>query len=176
MDQIGYGAYNLHPGPLQFPGWAPYSFALYEGVTRFGITLHEMTAEIDNGPIIWSTNFDISEDTVQSELSNIAADECFQFLESVAIQLCQPELLKRMNVAWMGKKNTQQDFKKMCDISESISLKEFNQRLKAFGLGDGKYRLFTQQGEFKYEFNILDDPDKIEQYVIIHGVKFGLVK
>ena len=28
LDRLGYGAYNFHPGPPSYPGWAPAHFAL----------------------------------------------------------------------------------------------------------------------------------------------------
>ena len=42
LDRLGYGAYNFHPGPPEFPGWAPAQFAIYRGVTEFGATVHQM--------------------------------------------------------------------------------------------------------------------------------------
>ncbi len=55
-----FGSYNLHPGPL--PEWAGLhtpSWALYEGVDRYGVTLHRMTPEVDAGPIAFADTFDI---------------------------------------------------------------------------------------------------------------------
>ncbi|MSO72748.1 MAG: hypothetical protein EXQ84_03955 [Rhodospirillaceae bacterium] len=45
-------AYNFHPGPPAYPGIFPSVFALYDGATRFGVTLHEMKPEVDSGPIV----------------------------------------------------------------------------------------------------------------------------
>ena len=42
IDGLGFGAYNFHPGPPQYPGWAPAHFALYEQATEFGATVHAM--------------------------------------------------------------------------------------------------------------------------------------
>jgi methionyl-tRNA formyltransferase len=39
LAALGYGAYNFHPGPPEYPGWAPAHFALYDGATEFGATL-----------------------------------------------------------------------------------------------------------------------------------------
>lgn len=33
---LGYGAYNFHPGPPEYPGWAPFAFAIYDQVLTFG--------------------------------------------------------------------------------------------------------------------------------------------
>ena len=39
--QVVGAAYNLHPGPPEYPGLFPSVFALYDRAPRFGITLHE---------------------------------------------------------------------------------------------------------------------------------------
>lgn len=57
------GAYNLHPGPL--PGYAglnTISWAIYRGESSYGVSLHEMTPEIDAGPIAYQAQFPLSED------------------------------------------------------------------------------------------------------------------
>src|SRR5450755_2903051 len=36
LARLGYGAFNFHPGPPSYPGWAPAHFALYERATEFG--------------------------------------------------------------------------------------------------------------------------------------------
>lgn len=38
LSRIGYGAFNFHPGPPTYPGWAPAHFALYDQATEFGAT------------------------------------------------------------------------------------------------------------------------------------------
>jgi hypothetical protein len=52
LGSLGYGAYNFHPGPPQFPGWAPAHFALYEHASEFGATAHAMDERVDSGPIV----------------------------------------------------------------------------------------------------------------------------
>src|SRR6185437_8260142 len=50
-------AYNLHPGPPDYPGLFPSVYALYDGATSFGVTLHEMAAEVDAGPVVSVNRF-----------------------------------------------------------------------------------------------------------------------
>jgi len=59
LRSLGYGAYNFHPGPPQYPGWAPSHFALYEQATEFGATAHLMAARVDSGPIVDVASFAI---------------------------------------------------------------------------------------------------------------------
>lgn len=63
LDATGYGSYNFHPGPPDYPGWAPISFAVYERARRFGVTAHHMEAKTDTGAIVGSRLFDVVENT-----------------------------------------------------------------------------------------------------------------
>jgi methionyl-tRNA formyltransferase len=54
------GCFNLHPGPLPgFAGLNAPSWAIYEGATRYGCSLHWMTPEVDAGPVAYSAEFDV---------------------------------------------------------------------------------------------------------------------
>ena len=54
------GCFNLHPGPLPgFAGLNAPSWAIYEGATRFGCSLHWMTPEVDAGPVAYAAEFDV---------------------------------------------------------------------------------------------------------------------
>src|ERR1700722_7252469 len=52
LTRLGYGAFNFHPGPPSYPGWAPAHFALYDRATEFGATAHVMVEQVDAGPIV----------------------------------------------------------------------------------------------------------------------------
>ena len=54
------GCFNLHPGPLpRFAGLNAPSWAIYEGATRYGCSLHWMTPEVDAGPVAYAASFDV---------------------------------------------------------------------------------------------------------------------
>src|ERR1700757_863743 len=59
LDGLGFGAYNFHPGPPRYPGWAPAHFALYERASEFGATVHVMEEKVDAGPIVSVVRFPI---------------------------------------------------------------------------------------------------------------------
>lgn len=55
------GAYNFHPSLLpKLRGATPLVWALKEGLTNTGVTLHELTTKIDEGDIIYQEKVDIS--------------------------------------------------------------------------------------------------------------------
>ena len=47
LARLGYGAFNFHPGPPSYPGWAPAHFALCERAAEFGATVHVMVEQVD---------------------------------------------------------------------------------------------------------------------------------
>ena len=56
------GSFNLHPGPLpEYAGLNTPSWAIYNGESSFGVTLHWMDAGIDTGPVAFSKTFPIDE-------------------------------------------------------------------------------------------------------------------
>lgn len=52
-------AYNFHAASPEFPGRDPHHWAIYEGASHFGVTLHRMIAAVDAGPIIATARFPI---------------------------------------------------------------------------------------------------------------------
>jgi methionyl-tRNA formyltransferase len=56
------GAFNLHPGPLpEYAGLNTVSWAIYNGESSYGVTLHWMEPEIDAGDIVYRSDFPIEE-------------------------------------------------------------------------------------------------------------------
>lgn len=54
------GAFNIHPGPLpRYAGLNAPSWAIFNGETTHGVTIHKMVPGIDEGPIIYQKLFEI---------------------------------------------------------------------------------------------------------------------
>ena len=70
------GSFNLHPGPLpEYGGLNAPSWAIYNGETSHAVTLHWMDAEIDTGPIVYSSPFAITDRDTGLSVSATAARE-----------------------------------------------------------------------------------------------------
>src|SRR6202451_1914372 len=72
LARLGYGAFNFHPGPPNYPGWAPAHFALYDQARQFGATLHVMVEQVDAGPIIDASFFPVPADISVFGLEGLA--------------------------------------------------------------------------------------------------------
>ena len=72
LDATGFGAYNFHPGPPDYPGWAPAIFAVRDGVRRYGATAHVMAPKVDDGEIVGTNMFNVPAGITLSALECMA--------------------------------------------------------------------------------------------------------
>jgi methionyl-tRNA formyltransferase len=153
LAALGHGAYNFHPGPPQYPGWAPAHFALYEGASSFGATAHVMTKRVDSGPIVGVESFAIPEGANVRDLEQIAfvrlAYLFWRLSRSIA---CESGPLPTLPIGWTGTKSTRRMYEKLCDIPSDIEPTELARRIRAFN----------------------DDFRAIPLTVTLHGMRFRL--
>jgi methionyl-tRNA formyltransferase len=134
LAALGHGAYNFHPGPPEYPGWAPAHFALYEGATEFGATAHAMTARIDSGPIIDVARFAIPANIGVLGLEGLAYANLALLYWGLAKRLATDSApLPVGTLGWSAKKNSRRAYRAICDIPLDISKEELERRLKIFG-------------------------------------------
>jgi len=131
---LGYGAYNFHPGPPQYPGWAPAHFALYENATEFGATAHVMMERVDSGPIVDAAMFPIPADTGVVALEGLAYAHMAQLFWRMAKMLAtQAEALPASSLQWGNRKNSRRAYQAICNIPFDITKEELDRRLRVFG-------------------------------------------
>jgi methionyl-tRNA formyltransferase len=134
LAALGHGAYNFHPGPPEFPGWAPAHFALYEGATEFGATAHAMTARVDSGPIIDVARFTIPANIGVLALEGLAYAHLAQLYWKLAKRLATDSApLPAGALSWGAKKSSRRAYQAICQIPLDISKDELERRLKIFG-------------------------------------------
>jgi methionyl-tRNA formyltransferase len=134
LARLGYGAINFHPGPPDYPGWAPAHFALYQRATEFGATVHVMVERVDAGPIIDVARFPIPADISVLGLEGLAyghlAQLFWRMAKSLAIEEAAPATLP---IAWGHKKYSRRAYRAICDIPLDIGKEELERRLEVFG-------------------------------------------
>jgi methionyl-tRNA formyltransferase len=175
LDVLGYQAFNFHPGPPQYPGWAPYSFALYEGAKSFGITVHQMTEEVDAGPIIAVEQFPLAPNLVQVDLERMCLASCLGMLNRLIKIFVDPNPIDPINIEWATKRTFQKDFKEKCHINRQMPKKEFHNILRSFGSGDGHHVLYMEENDARYILNLSTPQEQITDYIKLHGVRFERV-
>lgn len=136
LQALGGPAYNLHPGPPEYPGLFPSVFALYDRAARFGITLHEMAAQVDAGPIVAVDTYDLLPSWDRLALDGATFGAMLNMIARLAPALTDiARPLPRLGASWAGVKKTRRDFDALCALPEDSDIEEFTRRLRAVGEG-----------------------------------------
>lgn len=135
LSLIGHGAFNFHPGPPDYPGWAPVHFALYDQARQFGVTLHVMTEKVDAGPILDVDLFPIAPRATVASLGAVVYWRLLAMFRNWALDLATrpAPLSPRQQGAWSGREASRRRHRSLCDIPLDISEEELQRRLAAFG-------------------------------------------
>ncbi|MBS0273723.1 MAG: hypothetical protein JSR55_04825 [Proteobacteria bacterium] len=127
------GAYNLHAASPRYPGRDPHHWAIYDGATEYGATLHVMGKRVDDGPIIDVELFAVAPDEKPMTLLERANVAAFEVLARNAPRLMSAKpLTSNSKLVWSGKKHSRKDFLDMCRLDASLSREEFERRVRAF--------------------------------------------
>ena len=134
LDALDGPAYNFHPGPPEYPGSCVAGFAIYEGATSFGVTLHEMQSRVDSGPIVEVRRFDVPPGAKFQELEVMAFEGVIQMFADYAPKLAlDPAPLPHSDIAWVGPLRTRAQADRLSEITSDLTEDEINRRYRAFG-------------------------------------------
>ena len=134
LDRLGFGAYNFHPGPPRYPGWAPAHFALYERASEFGATVHAMVEKVDAGPIVNHVHFPIPPQIDAAGLEGLAYAHLARLFWNLAEPLaCYAWPLPVSDAQWNPMKYSRRAYRAICDIPLDIDEDELALRLRVFG-------------------------------------------
>ncbi|MBX9617945.1 MAG: methionyl-tRNA formyltransferase [Hyphomicrobiales bacterium] len=138
LNALGFGAYNIHPGPPHYPGWAPVAFAVYQQAQSFGATLHHMEARPDTGAIVDAENFAIAPGISHADLAALAfAASLRLFWRNATLLAGSAPLPMNPHHHWTGTPTRRRDVAQMCAQTPGMSSDEISRRHLAFGDGDG---------------------------------------
>jgi methionyl-tRNA formyltransferase len=133
LEAIGHGAYNFHPGPPSYPGWAPAHFALYGGAKIFGATGHLMMEAVDCGPIVGVESFIIPDGISVRGLEQMAFVRLAHLFWRMSREIArEPGPLPTLPVSWSGTKSSRRSYQEICEIRPGISVAELKRRVRAF--------------------------------------------
>jgi methionyl-tRNA formyltransferase len=129
-------AYNFHPGPPNYPGRHPASFAIYEGATQFGVTAHEMLRQVDAGPIVGVERFDMPPHPRLTEVEALSFSAAVRLFQRLApLLVTSTARLPTLDERWTGWRSRQRDFDALCALPLDIDAVEFDRRFRAFADG-----------------------------------------
>ena len=115
LAQLSTTPYNIHPGPPEYPGTHPESFAIWEKAETFGVTAHEMTQRIDDGPIVAIGRFPMPPAPERQALADLTYPKALEVFAVVAAHCAESdEPMPRMSVMWSDVKRTRSQFRALC--------------------------------------------------------------
>lgn len=124
-------AYNFHGGTPEYPGRDPHHWAIYHEAKEFGLTVHEMTEKVDEGPILAVKRFEIAPGTTPQKLrQQTEALSMLMFRELVPAILSGD--LAPTGEVWGAVKYCRADLLGLCDRTSEITDKEWARRCFAF--------------------------------------------
>lgn len=136
LDTLGFGAYNFHPGPPNYPGWGPAHFAIYDGAATFGVTAHVMVDRVDAGPIVGVDIFGIPPGTNVARLEQMAFVALARIFWTLAPVLTQDAPLATQPITWSGTKSTRLRHQAMREVPVTVTKDDLDRRVAAFGAAD----------------------------------------
>lgn len=94
IESVRFGAFNFHPGPLpKYAGLNAPSWAIYNGETQHGVTLHRITNKIDAGDIIDEAVVPVTESDTGLTLSAKCVTHGLPLIEKFLEDLHNPDTI-----------------------------------------------------------------------------------
>ena len=132
LEQPGLLALNVHAASPDYPGRDPHHFAVYDGATKYGATVHFMTSKVDAGPIVDMELFDVPTDATPASLLDQANQAAWVLLERLLEKLAGEKALAPLaGASWGTRKTTRKMFIELCRVDASMTVVEFASRLRA---------------------------------------------
>lgn len=150
---LRYPNINFHPGPPEYPGRGGASYALYDGATKYGATAHTMAEQVDAGSILLVDEFETAPYKRCETLFARAELSCMKLLaEALYIFSTAGKLPPPNGRTWRGKPGTRKQFVAWLNL-DAAHPTVFRRKVAA-----------AYHSKFP------------GPYVLVHGLKFGLVK
>lgn len=123
IDQAAERAVNLHLAPLpEYRGCNQFSFALLDDAPVFGVTIHQIDTQIDNGDILFEKRFDISPNTWVSDLYQQAVNEGIALFKDTLPDLLHGRLVPVKQQSLLGERTTSLHYRKEMQQLKQIDL------------------------------------------------------
>ncbi len=134
LSRLKMTPYNIHPGPPEYPGSHPESFAIWQEARTYGVTAHEMTARVDAGPIVAVYRFPMPPMPEYMELAGLTLRSAIGVYAFVAaFCAATDDSLPRMEEQWACEKTTRKQFQALCQTLVPASSDEAARLTRACG-------------------------------------------
>jgi len=131
LDNAKFCAINFHPAPPNYRGYGPYSFALYNNESKYGVTCHHMNEKLDSGSIIKVSQFNVYDtDTVETLIQRSYSYQLNLFYE-IFDSILTENKIPTSNEKWSDYKYTKKELDKLMILDKSMTNDEIEKRNRA---------------------------------------------
>ena len=121
---------NFHPGPPKYPGIGCFNFALLNGETSYGVTMHIMSERVDSGRII-KTKYFSSKKINLLQLIDKSYEKMFELFKQEISKFLKYKKIKFSKEKWKRKAYNRIDLNNLCKLNLDMSPKQINRRINA---------------------------------------------
>lgn len=123
IDKAGQIAINLHMAPLpEYRGSNQFSFAIIDGKTEFGTTIHRIDTRIDHGDILFQKRFPIPENCWVNELYQLTYKASLNLFKQTLAHIISGNYQLMPQQVLVGKYGTNLHFRKEMAALRQIDL------------------------------------------------------
>lgn len=131
LEKARGSALNFHPGPPEYPGIGCYNFALYDGVTEYGVTCHRMLPKVDTGEIVRVSRFPVTERDSVATLIDRSMTAMIGLLFEIVALLAENRDPSASEEGWRRPPFTRHELNELGRISPDMDEIEIRRRHRA---------------------------------------------
>lgn len=124
---------NLHMAPLpDYRGCNQFSFAILDGATEFGTTIHVLDEGIDSGDILWEDRFPISQTISVQELYDVTYQKSVALFKKALPLLVQDQYSRIPQKTFVGKRPANFHLRNEMDQIKCIELSWPKEKIETY--------------------------------------------
>lgn len=136
LRRANFASINFHPASPEYPGIGCVNFALYDGVSEYGVTCHHMEKVVDTGDIIRVKRFPVEDvDSVETLLQKSYEHQIELFYEIID-EMMKHGTLPTSQDAWSRLPYTRKEFHDLFIIEPNMTPLEIERRIRAVSYGE----------------------------------------
>ena len=134
LDRLGPKPYNIHPGPPEYPGSYPESFAIWDQASQYGVTAHEMAPKVDTGAIVAVSRFPFPPAPDLTNIGDLIFAKAVELFAQVASHCAITNApMAAIGQSWAAKRYTRADFYTLCRSGNGLSAPDLERLRRACG-------------------------------------------
>lgn len=125
-------AVNLHLAPLpEYRGCNQFSFAIFHGATHFGVTIHQIDAGVDSGPILFEDRFLLDKNIWVKDLYALSVQKGLTLFQQTLADLINANYEATQQTQLIASRGLNEFKRKDIDIIKQLNFEESASKTQA---------------------------------------------